>query len=130
MNIEVTLLDGMKLSAAFDNFTVESDQDPSVGGESSRPEPFSYFLASLALCAGFYVRSFCNSRGIPTEGLKISQKNMRSGGDDKYKQKIILDITLPKDFPEKYKSAVLKSAEGCTVKKVIQAMPEFEINLI
>ena len=35
----------------------------------------------------------------------------------------------PEGFPEKYKKALLAAANTCTVKKVIQAMPEFDIQI-
>ena len=34
---------------------------------------------------------------------------------------------LPSDFPEKYKAAVINSAELCAVKKTINNPPKFEI---
>ena len=40
---------------------------------------------------------------------------------------IDLEIQLPGDFPEHYKSAVIKSAQLCAVKKHLEAPPEFKI---
>ena len=128
MKIEVNFQEGQKLEAKFGQFTVVSDQSKTVGGNESMPEPFDYFLASLPLCAGFYVRTFCNKRGIPTDGIKIKQTNTKDT-DLPYKQSIHIIIELPKSFPEKYRNAVIKSAEGCTVKKVIQAVPEFSVEI-
>jgi ribosomal protein S12 methylthiotransferase accessory factor len=34
---------------------------------------------------------------------------------------------LPPDFPEKYKAAVIKSAEQCAVKKHLEHPPAFEV---
>ncbi len=36
-------------------------------------------------------------------------------------------ITLPKDFPEQYRAALIRSVELCTVKRHIANPPEFEI---
>jgi putative redox protein len=41
--------------------------------------------------------------------------------------KVTLDIMLPVGFPEKYRNAIVKTAELCSVKKVIMNPPEFEI---
>ncbi|NTV93040.1 MAG: osmotically inducible protein C, partial [Chlorobiaceae bacterium] len=41
--------------------------------------------------------------------------------------KIVLTIELPPDFPEKYKEAVINSANLCAVKKHIMDPPEFEV---
>ncbi len=42
-------------------------------------------------------------------------------------EKIMIDINLPPDFPEKYKAAVVKSAQSCSVKKFLDAPPEIQI---
>jgi hypothetical protein len=34
---------------------------------------------------------------------------------------------LPPDFPEKYKGAVIKAAESCTVKKHLASPPKIQI---
>jgi len=43
---------------------------------------------------------------------------------------ITIDIHLPADFPEKYKKAVVASANKCTVKRHILNAPEFKINAL
>jgi len=40
--------------------------------------------------------------------------------------KVRLDIQLPPDFPEKYRGAVIRSAEQCAVKKHFESPPQFE----
>ena len=45
------------------------------------------------------------------------------------KLKIDINVSLPSDFPEKYKKPLLKTVESCTVKKAIQEKPEFNINI-
>jgi ribosomal protein S12 methylthiotransferase accessory factor len=128
MEIEVNLLNNQKLEASFGNFRIISDQMKSAGGDEEMPEPFDYFLASMPLCAAFYVRSFCNSRNISTKGIKIIQNNQKL--QEKYKQKISISIELPNDFPDKYKKTIIRAAESCTVKKVIQAGVEFETTIL
>ena len=41
--------------------------------------------------------------------------------------KIKLDIQLPIDFPEKYRSAVISAADLCAVKRAIVNPPVFEV---
>jgi ribosomal protein S12 methylthiotransferase accessory factor len=43
-------------------------------------------------------------------------------------EKMDIDILLPPDFPEKYKAAVVKTAQSCSVKKFLEAPPEIQIN--
>ena len=128
MNIEVSLLDGQKLQANFGKHQIISDQSVSAGGDESYPEPFDYFLASMPLCAGFYIRKFCEARDISTQGISLTQEHSNIG-EDKYHKRFSIKVSLPEGFPEKYKKALLAAANTCTVKKVIQAMPEFDIQI-
>lgn len=128
MKVEVELLEGQKLQASFGKHQIISDQSVSVGGDESYPEPFDYFLASMPLCAGFFIRKFCESRGISTDGISLSQEH-HTVGEDKYHKHFAIKVTLPEGFPEKYKKPLLAAANTCTVKKVIQTMPEFDIQI-
>ncbi|NQY89240.1 MAG: OsmC family protein [Colwellia sp.] len=130
MKIEVNLLEGQQLKACFGEHEIISDQSIAVGGKAEQPEPFDYFLASMPLCAAFYMRKFCQKREISTAGLKVVQYNENLSEDDHYKKKITLEVTLPDNFPKKYNKAILAAANTCTVKKVIQALPEFTISIV
>jgi len=130
MKIEVNLLEGQKLQASFGEYQITSDQSVAVGGKAEYPEPFDYFLASMPLCAAFYMRKFCQQRDICTDGLKVAQKNENISEENHYKKKITLEVTLPENFPKKYNKAILAAANTCTVKKVVQAMPDFDIAIV
>jgi putative redox protein len=113
---------GARVDAHFGGFTIKTDQPPA----SSSPTPFATFLASLGTCAGIYVLGFCQQRGLPTEGIRIIQRiysNPQTGGI----AKIDLEIQVPPTFPEKYLPALVKSAELCAVKKVMENPPEFDV---
>lgn len=129
MRIEVAMLEGQKLEASFGEHKVISDQSVNVGGNAEYPEPFDYFLASMPLCAAFYIRKFCEQRDISTEGITVVQNN-HNVQEDKYKKSFEIEVSLPNTFPEKYKKALIASANTCTVKKVIQAVPEFNIQIV
>ena len=129
MEIKITFPGGKKVNAEMGGIVIPTDQSVGDGGEGSAPSPFAYFLASLGTCAGIYVLSFCQQRDIATEGMSLSQR-MEFGVDESGKRRlsrVTLDIMLPPGFPEKYRNAVVKTAELCTVKKVISDPPEFVI---
>jgi len=117
---------GKKVNAGYRGFTIETDQSTRNGGEGSAPEPFMLFLASLGTCAGIYVYSFCQKRGIPTDGIRIVQKHHKRE-DGKGIGKISLEIEVPEEFPAKYRNALAQAADLCAVKKHIQNAPEFEV---
>jgi len=117
---------GARVDAHFGNFTVMTDQPPSGGGEGSAPTPFAMFLSSLGTCAGIYVLGFCRQRGLPSEGIRIIQR-METNPITGMTNKVELEIQVPPTFPEKYRAALIHSAELCAVKKHIENPPEFEI---
>jgi putative redox protein len=111
-----------RVDAHFGGFTVQTDQPPA----SSAPMPFDLFLASIGTCAGIYVLGFCRKRGLSTEGLSIVQKISRDPATGMIHQ-ISLDIRLPSGFPERYREAVIHSAQLCAVKKHLEHPPSFAI---
>ncbi len=124
--IEVSLPGGVRVDAAFKGFTVKTDQPVNEGGEGSAPSPFDYFLVSLATCAGYFIAAFCVERKIPTEGLSLSMTWDRNR-ETHLITKMRISVALPAGFPEKYKAAVIKAADQCTVKRHMLNPPAFEI---
>lgn len=117
------------MHADFKGFTVVTDQSVKDGGEGSAPSPYEYFLASIGTCAGIYVLSFCETRKISTEHISLMQRlEFRTvDGGKVVLDKLIIEILVPPDFPEKYHQALIKVADQCAVKKTILNPPKFEI---
>ncbi|WP_373986961.1 OsmC domain/YcaO domain-containing protein [Duganella sp. BuS-21] len=126
MEIKVNFLDKLRLEAKFDDFTVIADQPIRYKGDGSAPGPFDYFLASSALCAAYFVKLYCNTRNIPTENIRLSQNNIVDP-ENRYQQIFKIQVELPEDISEKDRQGILRSIDRCTVKKVVQAGPEFII---
>ena len=117
---------GKRVHSTYRGFTVETDQPTEDGGDGTAPEPYDLFLASIGTCAGVYVVYFCHERGIDTSGLKMTvqfEKNEKT----LLIEEVLIHIDLPPEFPEKYKSAVVRTAGLCTVKRSLVDPPLFEI---
>jgi len=127
--IEVSFPGGKRVDAQVGAYVVRTDQPVEAGGEGTAPGPFDLFLASLATCAGIYVLGFCQARSIPTEGIALSQDVVVDPAT-KLPSQIRLEVRLPPSFPEKYRTAVLRAAEGCKVKKTIASAPAIDVVLI
>ncbi|MFM0026215.1 OsmC domain/YcaO domain-containing protein [Paraburkholderia madseniana] len=126
MEIKVNFLDKLRLEAKFDDFTVVADQPIRYKGDGSAPGPFDYFLASSALCAAYFVKLYCVTRNIPTENIRLSQNNIVDP-ENRYQQIFKIQVELPADISDKDRQGILRSIDRCTVKKVVQAGPEFVI---
>ncbi len=120
---------GARVDAHFGPYTVKTDQPPAGGGEGSAPAPFSLFLASLGTCAGIYVLGFCRSRGLPTEGIRLVQR-MQADPATHMVARVWLEIHLPPGFPERYKDALIRSAEQCAVKKHLERPPAITVSTV
>jgi ribosomal protein S12 methylthiotransferase accessory factor len=126
MEIKVNFLDKLRLEAKFDDFTVIADQPIRYKGDGSAPGPFDYFLASSALCAAYFVKLYCETRNIPTENIRLSQNNIVDP-ENRYQQIFKIQVELPEDISASDRKGILRSIERCSVKKVVQAGPEFVI---
>lgn len=96
------------------------------GGESSAPEPFDLFLASIGTRTGIYVLLFCQARHIPTEKLKLILR-MERNSKTRMIDRIVIEIQLPPEFPQKYRERVIKAAGKYSVKKHLENPPLFRI---
>jgi ribosomal protein S12 methylthiotransferase accessory factor len=124
--VEISFPAGVLVEARHEGFTILTDQPVKDGGTGTAPSPFDLFLVSLGTCAGYYALRFCQYRGLPTEGLSLS---LTTEPDTVRKRlsKIRIEIRLPDGFPEKYRTAILRSADRCYVKRHVVEAPAFEI---
>ena len=129
LDMMITFPGNKRVDAALGQFTIQTDQPKDEGGDETAPEPFALFLASIGTCAGIYVLGFCRSRGIPTDDIRIVQTN----DWDKQERRvvrIILEVRLPAGFPPKYRRALIRAIEQCTVKRNISSPPEFAVETV
>jgi putative redox protein len=125
MKIEVIFEGNKKVSANINGIIVRTDQPVHAGGDGTAASPFELFLASLATCAGFYVKSFCDNRKIPTDKIRIFQEVIHDNSTNMV-TRINIEIQVPPDFPENYKDALIAVANKCKVKKHLADPPQVE----
>jgi ribosomal protein S12 methylthiotransferase accessory factor len=126
MDMKINFPGGKKVNAEYNGFTHKTDQPQAGGGENSAPQPFDLFLVSLGTCAGIYVLSFCQKRGIDMRGIELRQ-GMEYDPQTHLIGRIDIEIILPPSFPEKYRAAVVQAAQLCTVKKHLENPPRFNL---
>ena len=124
--MKVTFPGGMRVDAEYKGRVIQTDQPVYQGGGGEAPAPFDLFLASIATCSGFYVLAFCEKRGISVENASVVMRTERNP-ERKMIEKIIIEVQLPPEFPEKYTIAVLKAVDACSVKAHMVEPPAFEL---
>jgi len=125
----VTFPGGKQVNAAYQGHVLATDQTVENGGQGSAPEPYTLFLASIGTCAGIFVLGFCQARGLDSSGIRLTQ-SMEWDEATHVLKKVAIDIHVPPTFPEKYRDALVRSANGCSVKKAIMAQPVFDVRTV
>lgn len=129
MDITIAFPGEKKVDAQIGDWKIETGQPKDKGGAGNAPTPFELFWASLATCSGVFAQEFCAARSIPTDNLGLV---MRCEQDAKGKRvtKVVFELTLPPEFPEKYRDSIVRSMNMCAVKKHILEPPEFVTEVI
>lgn len=126
MDIEVFFEGEKGVNARVRQHVVKTDQPTGGGGQDSAVTPFELFLASLATCAGIYVKGFCDQRGISVEGIRITQSHEFDVRG--MVKKVDIKISVPAGFPEKYVESLVAVAGLCKVKQHLAAPPEISVH--
>lgn len=119
---------GKKVEIIYGDHRVMTDQPLENGGEDAAMSPFDLFLGSIIACSGIVALGFLRKRDLSTEGLQI---RMRQDYDEEANlvRKLFIDVEVPADFPEKYKNALVKALDTCTVKRHLVQVPAFEVTV-
>ena len=125
MEMEISFPGGKKVDSYFKGFAVRTDQPEKAGGEGTAPSPTELFLASLSTCAGYFALAFCDKRKLNTDGLRL-KADFQANRKTYMVEKIVIEISLPPNFPDKYKDALIKAIDLCHVKKHFSQPPQFE----
>ena len=117
---------GKKVEVIYGNHHVLTDQPLENGGDDEAMAPFDLFLASIISCSGIFALSFLQKRGLPTEGLQI--RMIPNWNEEEHRiTELQIEVDTPPDFPEKYRGALEKVLDACTVKRHMMLPPEFNI---
>lgn len=128
MSYEVTFPGGVVVEATYGGHTVRTDQPVTDGGTDTAMSPFGLFFASMATCMGFYALRFCQQRNLNTAGLGLTLTPVRDP-EGRRVATVHVEVRTPADFPEKYRDALFRAVDHCTVKRHILEPPEFEISI-
>jgi len=127
--IDVKFPGGKKVTTVVDGHEVPTDQPEGSGGDNSAPQPLSLFLVSLATCAGAYAQEFCRARNLSMDGMKLTMRSVWDSDQHRY-TKMSIELKTPEGFPEKYRRAIVRAMNLCTVKRCILNPPEFEVEAV
>ncbi|HLA81987.1 MAG TPA: OsmC family protein [Thermoleophilia bacterium] len=128
MHVEVGFPEKGRIQARTKDLLVEVGLPPDRGGDPEGLGPFDILLCSLATCTGFHVMSFLDERGLPLDDAGVTIDAMRSE-ESHLLESVTVKIKVPEGFPEKYRDAIVRSANLCLVKAQLGQKPEFVISV-
>jgi putative redox protein len=127
MSLSILFPGGVAVDATKNGHTVRMDQPAPLGADTAM-SPFDVFLAAIGACMGFYALRFCQERGIPTDGLRLTLDPVRNE-QRKLVATLRIELQLPRSFPQKYREAMRRAVDHCSVKRHLLEPPAFELAL-
>jgi uncharacterized OsmC-like protein len=105
------------------------DMSKEEGGADEGMNPVELLASSLGACIAIMVQTYCDTHGY-TDGDVAASLTLQIADDPKRVGNIVIDLELPKDFPEEKKSVVERLAELCPVHETLKQMPTLDLDII
>jgi putative redox protein len=126
--VTVTWDGAMRFTADVRGHKVHVDQPSVAGGEDTAPAPLELMPASLGTCVAFFVQQFLATRGLDAEGLTVEVRTTGAANPHRI-GRFEVDVQVPAGVPERYRDAVKRAAETCTVHHTLMHQPEIAIRV-
>jgi putative redox protein len=120
---------GVRFTADIRGHKVTVDQPQRGGGDDSAPMPLELLPAALGTCVALYVQQFLATRGLDPTGMTV-EVHTAGGANPNRIARFGVDVKIPGGVPEKYREAVKRAAEGCTVHHTFTHGPEIAVNVM
>ena len=105
------------------------DMSEEEGGADKGMNPVELLSSSLGACIAIMVQTYCDNHGY-TDGDVSASLTLQIADDPKRVGNIVIDLGLPKDFPEDKKSVVERLAELCPVHETLKQMPTVDLDIV
>jgi putative redox protein len=128
MDVVVSFPSATRIQARSKDLAVEIGPPPDRGGSPDAYGPFDLLLCSLALCTGYHVLDFLQTRGLDTAQAGV-QIDARRSDQTHLLERVAIAINVPADFPQKYHDALIRAADSCFIKQQLGQRPEITTSL-
>lgn len=126
--VNVTWDGGVRFTADIRGHKVHVDQPRQGGGEDSAPGPLELVPAALGTCVAYFVEQFLTTRGVDPTGLEVAV-GVAGAADPHRIGRFEVRVKTPAGMPERYRDAVVRAAETCTVHHTLSHTPEILVML-
>jgi putative redox protein len=126
--ITVTWDGGARFTADIRGHKVTVDQPPKGGGEDTAPMPLELLPAALGTCVALYVERFLATRSLDATGLTVEVTALGAANPNRI-GRFDVAVNIPTAVPEKYRDALIRTAESCTVHHTLTHTPEIRVQV-
>jgi uncharacterized OsmC-like protein len=105
------------------------DMSKEEGGADEGMNPVELLASSLGACIAIMVQTYCDTHGY-SDGDVAASLTLQIADDPKRVGNIVVDLELPKDFPEDKRSVVERLAELCPVHETLKQMPMVDLDIV
>lgn len=129
MQLTITHEEELRFSAHSGDHRLVIDLPEPLGGTGRGMTPPQLFVASLGACLGVYVVDYCETVGVPSQGLKV-QMHWEQSDRPKRIGRIRAEIELPEgDITPARLAAIRRVAEQCLLHNTLKEAPVFDIEI-
>ncbi|MFW5946933.1 MAG: OsmC family protein [Gemmatimonadota bacterium] len=107
----VTHEGGLKFATRIRGHRLVVDQPAGVG-EDAGPMPLELLGASIGSCVALYVQQFCETRGLPYEGMRVEVEQIGARNPSRVGT-FDVRVVLKEEVPEQYKELLERVARSC-----------------
>ncbi|MGD0483913.1 MAG: OsmC family protein [Gemmatimonadales bacterium] len=126
--VNVTWDGGVRFTADIRGHKVHVDQPRQGGGVDSAPGPLELLPASLGTCVAYFIQQFLATRGVDPTGLEVAVGV--AGAPNPHRiGRFEVRVRVPAGMPERYREAVMRAAETCTVHHTLSHTPEIAVTI-
>ena len=128
MEVHITQVDGVKFSIQARTHTITCDQPQENGGTDAGMTPPEFLLASLGACAAFYAVEYLRTRNLASSGVSVSVAAEKLKGPARLGN-FRIRVDSPVCLTTEQREGLMRSVEGCLVKKTLLNPPQIEVSL-
>ena len=110
----VTHLGGRRFASQIRDHRIVTDQSVRSGGKDSAPSPLDLVSAALGSCIAVYVHQFCESRGLPHEGMRV-EVTPRNVANPNRIAELTVRVHLPIELPPPLHGMLERVIRSCPV---------------
>ncbi len=123
----VTHEGGLKFATDIRGHRLVVDQPMGVGNDEG-PMPLELLGASIGTCVALYVQQFCETRGLPYEGMRVEVHQIGARNPSRVGT-FDVRVVLREEIPEEYASMLERVARSCPAHNTLVHGSEVDVRI-